>query len=135
MATAQPQRRKAPRRGDPALRGRRTEPRACIFVTGTTEALSGRGSVTILDVSTTGARVQGRDLPGVGRDIVLRCGDLEAFGKTSWAASDRCGIQFYDPIPGRHVLKLRQLSDAIEDSSMTPEEIQAAADWANGLAR
>jgi hypothetical protein len=79
--------------------------------------------------------VQGRELPGVGRDIVLRCGDLEAFGKTTWAASDRCGIHFYEPIAGSHLLKLRELSDAIEGSSMTPEEIQAAADWANGLAR
>ncbi len=117
------------------MRGRRSEPRATVALKGSAEAIRGCSSASILDVSRTGARIQGPDLPDVGKDVVLRCGGLETFGKVSWAASGRCGIEFYEPIAVRHLMALRKLSDAIEDSSMTPDEVQAAADWASGFAR
>ena len=102
---------------------------------GATEAIRGCSSVILLDVSCTGARIEGRDLPDVGKDIVLRCASLDAFGVIAWASAERRGIHFEEPLSAWEVAALAAHSDAIQNSPMTPEEIRAAADWENGLAR
>jgi hypothetical protein len=89
----------------------------------------------LLDISRAGARVEGAQLPEVGKDVVLKCGGVEAFGSIAWIAADRCGIHFDEPIPGRDLLTLRALAAEGSGSEMTYEEREAAEDWANGLAR
>ena len=99
------------------------------------EALSGHLQVTLLDVSRTGARLEGFGLPDVGKDMILRCGGIDTFGTIAWAESGRCGIQFDEAISGGDLVTLRALAEAGESSELTPDERQAAADWASGLAR
>jgi len=135
MAAAQSDRRNAPRNDDPELRGRRGEPRAYILLPASVEALCGCNGVSLLDVSRTGARLEGADLPEVGKDIILRCGVIDTFGTVVWAISGRCGVHFDEPLGGRDLVALRAVATATERSGMTPEELQATADWANGLAR
>jgi hypothetical protein len=135
MASASSQRRSGGRPDDPDLQGRRAEPRASLLLEGSTEAIRGSSSVVLLDVSCTGARVEGRDLPDVGKDIVLRCGAVDTFGIIAWASSRRRGIHFDEPLSVTEVAALRDQSQAIESSPMTADEIRAAADWTNGLAR
>ncbi len=135
MANVRPERRQAPRADDPELRGRRSEPRAYLVLPAATEALSGHRHVTLLDVSRTGARIEALGLPEAGKDVVLKCGGIEAFGSVAWAVGERCGIHFEEPIGGRDLMTLRALAAASGDSEMTFDEREAAADWANGLAR
>jgi hypothetical protein len=135
MANDRLERRKAPRNDDPELRGRRAEPRAYLVLPASTEALSGTRHVALLDVSRTGARLEGPGLPDVGKDIVLKCGGTEAFGSVAWAASGRCGVHFEEPIGGRDLVALRALAASADQSEMTHQEREAAADWTNGLAR
>jgi hypothetical protein len=124
-----------PRQDDPERRGRRAEPRAYIQLPASVEDLNGCNSVSLLDVSRTGARVEADVLPAVGKDVVLRCGAIDTFGTVVWNVSGRCGVHFDEPIGGRDLVALRAVAVAAERSGMTPEEIQASADWANGLAR
>ena len=135
MTVARTERRKAPRVDDPELRGRRSEPRVYLVLPACAEAISGHLRVTLLDVSRMGARVEGSRLPSVGKDMILRCGGIDTFGTIAWAASGRCGIQFDEAISATDVVRLRALSKAAKCSELTPDERQAAADWANGLAR
>lgn len=135
MASLSPQRRSGRRPEDPDLQGRRAEPRARLLLEGSTEAIRGSSSVVVLDVSSTGARIEGRDLPDVGKDIVLRCGDVDTFGVIAWASEWRRGIHFDEPLSAAEVVELRNQFEAIENAAMTAEEIRAAADWASGLAR
>src|SRR5437763_1162851 len=135
MANAHPDRRSAPRNDDPELRGRRAEPRAYIQLAASLEGLGGRNSASLLDVSRTGARLEGAQLPTAGKDVVLRCGSVDTFGTVVWNASGRCGVHFDEPIGGKELVALRGIAVATERSGMTPEELQARADWANGLAR
>src|SRR4051794_36617850 len=135
MAAVQSQRRKAPRHEDPELRGRRSEPRAYLLLPASVEALDGRLRISLLDVSPTGARVEGTGLPAAGKDVILRCGKLDTFGTIVWSASDRCGIHFDEPVPATELIALRSFAVAAERAGVSPEELQAAADWANGLAR
>ena len=99
------------------------------------EALSGRRNVRLLDLSRSGAKLEGADLPPVGKDIVLRCAGLDTFGTIVWAEADRCGIAFDEQIRLRDLVRLRDVAFAIDESDFTAEEIAAAADWTNGLAR
>ena len=135
MAAVRPDRRKAPRNDDPELRGRRTEPRAYILWPASVEALSGRNGVSLLDVSRTGARLEGAALPEVGKDIILRCEAIDTLGTVVWAICGRCGVQFDEPIGGQDLVALREIAVAAERSGITPEERQATEDWLNGLAR
>jgi hypothetical protein len=135
MASERLERRRAPRADDPEMRGRRAEPRAYLVLPASTEALSGNRHVTLLDVSRTGARLQGTGLPNAGKEVILKCGGIEAFGSVAWAASGRCGVHFDEPIGGRDLVAFRALAAAAEESEMTYEERQAEADWSNGLAR
>ena len=135
MAVAHPDRRSASRNDDPERRGRRAEPRAYIQLPASLEGLDGSDSASLLDVSRTGARLEAAQLPAVGKDVVLRCGVIDTFGTVVWNASGRCGVQFDEPIGGKELMALRHIAVATERSGMTPEELQARADWANGLAR
>jgi hypothetical protein len=135
MAAAPSDRRNAPRDDDPELRGRRGEPRAYLLLPASVEALNGCASVELLDVSRAGARLEGADLPAPGKDIVLRCGAIDSLGTVAWNIGGRCGVHFDEPISVQDLITLRNVAVAAERSGITPEELQAAADWANGLAR
>ena len=135
MASVQSERRNAPRRNDPQLRGRRAQPRAPILLSGSVDAIAGRKRVSLLEVSLEGARLEGTDLPAAGRDVVLKCGPVDAFGAVIWATSTRRGVQFDRPISMQELLALRDASVSAEQAGITPDELQAIADWTNGLAR
>lgn len=135
MASAQPDRRKAPRPDDPERRGRRADPRAHIELPATVDALSGHQRISLLDISLAGARLEGADLPAVGKDVILKCGEIDTFGTVIWAVAGRCGVQFDEPISTKELIALRHVAVAAEQSGITPEELQATADWVNGLAR
>ncbi|WP_309661312.1 PilZ domain-containing protein [Sphingomonas sp.] len=135
MAAAQSDRRNAPRNDDPELRGRRSEPRAYILLPAAVEDLGGRNSVRLLDVSRTGARLEAGDLPAVGKDIILKCGAIDTLGTVVWTIHGRCGIHFDEPLRGQDLIALRALAASVEHSGMTPDELQATADWAGGFVR
>lgn len=135
MTVASPERRKAPRTEDPQLRGRRSEPRAYIVLPASAQALDGDRHVKLLDVSQSGARLEGYRLPAAGKDVIVKCGGMEMFGTIVWTVSDRCGVHFDEPIGGRDLVALRAFAAEGDKSEMTAEERQAAADWLNGLAR
>jgi hypothetical protein len=135
MKVTRSDRRKSARDDDPERRGRRSEPRAYVLLPASAHGHSGSRYVRLLDVSRTGAQLEGVDLPKEGRDIVLRCSHLDTFGTIVWVKADRCGIAFDEPIGLRELAQLRDLGFAIEQSKLTADEIQAAADWMSGLAR
>src|SRR5690348_1219785 len=112
----QSDRRNAPRREDPQLRGRRAQPRASILLPGSVEAINGSNRISLMEVSLTGARIKGPNLPTVGKDVVLTCGQVDAFGTIIWASANRRGIQFDEPISTKQLVALRDASVSIARS-------------------
>jgi hypothetical protein len=129
------ERRRAPRPEDPELRGRRSERRARVLLEASAEAIAGHALVTLLEVSANGARLEGQGLPGAGKEIVLRCGSIEAFGTIVWSEEDCRGVQFDDKLSPPDLITIRAHAAAVQHSRLSPEERQGAADWLNGLAR
>ena len=135
MADAQPDRRKAARPDDPEHRGRRAVPRAHIVLPATVDALNGRQRISLLDVSQTGACLKGKGLPAAGKDVILKCAGIDTFGTVAWADGERRGLAFDEPIGAGELVALRKVAAAAESSGVSSEELQATADWLNGLAR
>jgi hypothetical protein len=97
--------------------------------------LSGRSEATLLNLSSAGAQLKGEALPALGKDVLVRCGPIEVFGTVVWEEKDRCGIQFDEPIRPKEVAELRRTAAAADHSTADGDEMRAAEDWLNGLAR
>jgi hypothetical protein len=91
--------------------------------------------VTLLEVSANGARLEGHGLPQAGKEIILRCGSVEAFGEVVWSEGDCRGIQFDEKLSPPDLITIRAHAAAVQHSRLSPEERQGVADWMNGLAR
>ena len=128
-------RRRKPRESDPTLLGRRTASRARIALPASIEAITGRTSVDLLNLSCTGAMVAAPGLPGVGHDVILRCGTINPIGVVIWSGNGRCGVHFDEPLPVTEVIALRRAGDATARTGITPDQWQFAEDWSYGRCR
>jgi PilZ domain len=128
-------RRRKPRITDPGLLGRRAAGRARIVLPASVETVHGRIRIALLNLSRTGAMVEAPGLPGVGNDVILKCGDIDALGIVVWSGNGRCGIEFDEQIDEHEVIRLRRAGDETARTGVTPEQRQAAEDWTHGRTR
>lgn len=63
--------------------------------------------VCMLDVSQSGARVSGPDLPKPGKDVLLKIADVELFGSIVRGNDKEAAIAFDRPIPSIDVHRLQ----------------------------
>jgi hypothetical protein len=73
--------------------------------------------VLLLDVSTTGARIRGNELPGVGKDVLLKIAGVELFGTVVRTSGRDSAMAFDRPIGPADLEKLQ--------SVMTEQEPEA----------
>jgi len=76
------------------LPDRRSAPRRQIFVAGSAVTVQGSKSIVVENVSTTGARVRGRHLPPIGKQVLIWMEGLDVLGSVAWANKDECGVRF-----------------------------------------
>ena len=92
-------------------------------------------SVDLIDLSLTGAKLRGDDLPPEGQEVLLRLGSLEAFGAIVWSDDAQCGVSFDVPLTQNvldWVARERGPSSLLD---LSPDELLGAEDWANGFVR
>jgi hypothetical protein len=73
---------------------RRRAARRPVFVAGSAVTIHGSKSVVVENVSSTGAKIRGRDLPGRGKQILIWMEGLDVLGSVAWTKSDECGVRF-----------------------------------------
>lgn len=113
--------------------GRRSAPRASAPLIAIVTTLTASHSAVLLDVSATGARLQGPDLPRLGEELFVTIEGVVAFGTVVWAKTNVRGIAFDGPLKPGDEEKLRQ---RVSDAHGLPPEIKAAFDdWVLGVAR
>jgi hypothetical protein len=90
-------------------------------------------SAVLVDVSSTGAKLRGRNLPAVSEDLFVTIDGTMAFGTVAWEDGDERGVAFDEPLrPGDEA----RLRDKVAHSrGLPPEFRQAFEDWTQGLAR
>ena len=78
--------------------GRRQAARKTVDLDGTAMSLDGANSVTLENVSSSGAKLLGRCLPETGKEILIRTDEFSFFGCIAWANEHSYGIAFADDL-------------------------------------
>jgi hypothetical protein len=90
-------------------------------------------SAMLVDLSATGARVRGNDLPEADEDLILSIEGVSTYGIVKWKRLGFCGIEFDAPLP---LAAIKMLEHKVRMARGLPPQIMAAMeDWAVGLAR
>ena len=113
--------------------GRRSAVRTSAPLMAVLTTLVGSRSTVLADVSSTGARVRGADLPAMGEDLIVNIERVQAFGTVVWSDSGECGIAFEPPLEPSDEVYLRGL---IATAKGLPPDIRAAFEnWVVGAGR
>ena len=113
--------------------GRRSSARqrAPLIAVFTTQSRS--HEAVLVDISRTGARLTGEDLPQIGDDFILAIEGIRTFGWVAWSAADECGVTFDGPLPAADVEAVREKVG--QSVGFTPSLKAAFDDWTGGFAR
>jgi hypothetical protein len=82
----------------PSQTCRRRREREPVVLAGSAFGLGRSRSIIVSDLSSEGARLDGRDLPAPGHDVFLIVGPFDSMAKVVWRSDDKCGIQFDDVV-------------------------------------
>ena len=70
--------------GKSGATGRRTVPRAQVPIVATVSSSVGEQRAVLIDISRTGARLGGANLPAVGEQLTFQAAGVEAHGDVVW---------------------------------------------------
>jgi hypothetical protein len=91
--------------------------------------------VDLIDVSKSGAKLRGHNLPAPGEDVLVLLGRLEAFGSVVWRDDGHCGVRFDVALSERALSTVESEQGPSSLVGLGREALLAASDWQNGLAR
>ncbi len=115
----------------PPVTGRRGAARARVALPATIDTVNGTTRALLRNLSESGAMLEVAQLPTVGAEAVLRCGQLDCFGVIVWARLRWCGVVFDEVITLPDVISIRQASDG--SAGAAQKDLQdAARRWAEG---
>lgn len=78
---------------------RRNCEREEVVLAGSAYGLGRSRSIIVSDVCLEGARLDARDMPAPGQDVLVIVGPFEGMGTVVWRTDDRCGVEFDEPMP------------------------------------
>jgi hypothetical protein len=79
-----------------------------VALAGSALALARSRSVIVSDLSARGARLDARDLPLPGEDMLLVVGSFDTFAKVAWRTDDKAGIRFDDEIAPDVIARMKR---------------------------
>lgn len=116
----------------PPQQGRRNDARLRLYLPGRVKTLEGEVACFVENISQTGARIIVMDSSNIGRNGILRCGELDIFFERVWADDGRAGLAFDELVAPETLHELRCIHDNF-DSIQRKEIRQMAQDWVHGL--
>lgn len=91
-------------------RGRRSAPRGDAVLEAVLSTELADHTAALIDISRTGARLQGRNLPVLGERLTFTAEDVRAHADVVWREADLCAVEFGTPIAAAEVQRLRFLT-------------------------
>ena len=91
--------------------------------------------MSLVDVSETGARLGGPDLPALGEYLQIRIEEIHVFGTVKWARDGACGLEFDEPIPPDGLCSLRRCGTSAGFTRLSVSEKLALDEWLIGSGR
>jgi hypothetical protein len=92
-------------------------------------------TAAVIDISCTGVRLRGRDLPPRGEEMELKVEEVRVFGIVAWAEDDECGVAFEAPLMPFEVDRLRRKAGVPRLATLSVEDRLALETWLIGDAR
>lgn len=89
----------------------------------------------VIDISCTGVRLRGRDLPSRGEEMELKVEEVRVFGIVAWAEDGECGIAFDAPLMPFEVDRLRRKAGVPRLATLSVEDRIALESWLVGASR
>jgi hypothetical protein len=89
----------------------------------------------LVDLSSTGARLNGTHLPIVGATVSVRLDCVRAFGSVVWRTEMGCGVLFDAELSSFELNRLRREVKLASVAWKSVDERLAARDWRYGVAR
>lgn len=113
--------------------GRRKTGREAVPLLATLTSVSRSHSAILVDISATGARLRGNDLPAVDQDLIVIVENVRSFATARWNQNGQVGVEFDPPLADADVQMLRH--EVAKGRGFTPEERAAYEAWKLGVAR
>ncbi len=115
--------------------GRRAAPRAPVLMSAAMHALGSSQTVSLLDVSQTGAKLRTRVPLKLDQHVWIKIAPNDVFGSVVWAEGDECGIQFDTPLSNEEAANLQARGKVVIMPRLSLEEQLAVEDWKSGFVR
>lgn len=112
--------------------GRRTAVRQTVSMPASMFSLEQSRVVIVEDISTTGAKLTGAELPKLGEDVWIKAGPIDAFGTVAWGDDHACGVIFEHPLNAAEDDFIQTEGRMMSLTKLTAAERAALADWRNG---
>lgn len=87
--------------------GQRSVPRTDSSLMAVISMSAGDYPAFLIDISRTGVRLRGENLPRVGQQVSFRADTVHACGGVVWSGTGTCAIEFDTPISISEVQRLR----------------------------
>ena len=115
--------------------GRRTAPREAVPLAAILTTLSRSRCAALVDLSCTGARLRGDELPPADEDLEIKIETVRAFATVVWTDHHECGVAFDEPLMPFEVERLKREGTAANLAGLTVEQREALEHWLLGMAR
>ena len=113
--------------------GRRSAARLGAPLTAVVSTVVGSRSAELVDISATGARLKGANLPDLNEELSIIVEGVQAFGAIVWSDGDLRGMHFDEQRGLPDEMKLRQ---KVAQAAGIPLDVRAAFDqWTLGSGR
>jgi hypothetical protein len=86
---------------------RRASEREEVVLAGSAFGLGRSRSIIVSDLSADGARLDARDMPAPGDDVLVVVGPFDGLAKVVWRSDDHCGVRFDEPLPGKTLDRMK----------------------------
>jgi len=113
--------------------GRRSSERQAAPLIAVVTTLKEAHNAVLVNISQTGVRLRGDNLPDEGAELFVSVERIRSFGTVAWKDAGECGICFDGPLPAADVAAIR--SGATKGGPLALQFQTAFDDWTQGLAR
>ena len=112
--------------------GRRAAVRQNVSMAASMFSLEHSRVVIVEDISTSGAKLTGEELPKLGEDVWIKAGPVDAFGTVVWVDDFVCGVTFEQPLNRTEEEFITAEARLMSLTNLTSAERAALADWRSG---
>lgn len=113
--------------------GRRAAARAPVLMSAAMHAVGTSHTVSLVDVSTTGAKLRIHAPLEIGKEVWLKAPPADMFGTVVWIDGEECGVEFEMPLGEEEAARLQARGKVVLTHGLSLEEQLGVEDWKNGF--